>query len=107
MEKDAIQQIAFQIISAAGVAFDYFYKSLEAARSGDFKEAEKMIASGDRELSKAHHSQTEFLSAEARGDDIEYSVIMAHAQDSLMTTILFERVVKEFIILYQDKESFK
>ena len=103
MKKYAIKKIAFQLISSAGMACDYFYQALEAARNRDFAKTEALLEAGDKELTQAHMSQSEFLAAEARGDEIEYSVIMAHAQDSLMTTVLFERVVKEFILLYKER----
>ena len=40
-----------------------------------------------------------------REKDIEYSIMLVHAQDHLMTTIMYERVAKEFITLYKEKLS--
>lgn len=103
MEKDKVQSIAFQLIAYAGEAFDHFFKSIEYARQGEFDQADEEIKEGNKKMSIAHKSQTELLSAEARSEDIAFSVILIHAQDHLMTTIMFERVAKEFIMLYKER----
>lgn len=103
MNKEEAQMTAFQLISFAGDAFSYFYKAVEAAREGRAGEADELLAEGERQLSKAHNAQTELLTAEAQGKDVEYSIMLVHAQDHLMTTIMYERVAKEFITLYKEK----
>ena len=63
----------------------------------------EMRFQGESELTNAHNAQTELLAKEAQGKDIEYSIMLVHAQDHLMTTIMYERVAKEFITLYREK----
>lgn len=101
MKKEEVQSIAFQLISAAGEAYDCFYKALKAAKEQEYSKAEQFITEGDEKLANAHRVQTDFLVAEARGEDIDYSVVMMHAQDSLMTTILYERIIVEQIEMYK------
>lgn len=103
MEKSDLQSIAFQLISYAGTAFDHFYKSIDYAAEHDFEKAENEIRAGEAELSQAHRSQTALLTAEANQESMEFSIILIHAQDHLMTTIMFERVAKQFIKLYKEK----
>lgn len=103
MNKEEAQMIAFQLIGFAGDAFSFFYKAVEAAREGKMEEAHGLLAEGEKQLAKAHNAQTELLTAEAQGKDIAYSIMLIHAQDHLMTTIMYERVAKEFIVLYKEK----
>ncbi len=103
MNKEEAQMIAFQLIGFAGDAFSFFYKAVEAAREGKMEEAEGLLAEGERQLTKAHNAQTELLTAESQGKDVAYSIMLVHAQDHLMTTIMYERVAKEFILLYKEK----
>lgn len=103
MNKEEAQMMAFQLISFAGDAFSCFYKAVEAAREGKMEEADGLLAEGERQLAKAHNAQTELLTAEAQGKDVAYSIMLVHAQDHLMTTIMYERVAKEFIVLYKEK----
>lgn len=103
MTKEDAQSIAFQLISFAGDAFSYFYKAVEEARNGDFDESDKLIIKGEEQLTQAHNAQTELLTEESQGKDMEYSILLVHAQDHLMTAIMYERVAKEFIVLYKEK----
>ena len=102
MNREEAQMVAFQLISYAGDAFSSFFKAVEKARNGEFDEADELIKKGESELTNAHNAQTELLAKEAQGKDIEYSIMLVHAQDHLMTTIMYERVAKEFITLYKD-----
>ena len=99
MNREEAQMVAFQLISYAGDAFSSFFKAVEKARNGEFDEADELIKKGESELTNAHNAQ------EAQGKDIEYSIMLVHAQDHLMTTIMYERVAKEFITLYKEKLS--
>ncbi len=103
MSKEEVQSISFQLISYAGDAFSCFFQAVEKAREGKPEEADRLIREGDAQLTKAHQSQTELLAAEAGGEDLAYSVILVHAQDHLMMTIMYERVAKEFITLYRER----
>ena len=105
MNTEEAQMVAFQLISYAGDAFSSFFIAVEKARNGEFDEADELIKKGESELTKAHNAQTELLAKEAQGKNIEYSIMLVHAQDHLMTTIMYERVAKEFITLYKEKLS--
>lgn len=105
MNKEKMQSIAFQLIAYSGEAFDHYYKAIEFARNGDFIKAQATLKSGNEKLSIAHNSQRELLTQEARNEDMDFSIILVHAQDHLMTTIMFERVAKEFIKLYDERRK--
>lgn len=105
MNRKEAQNVSFQMISFAGDAFSYFFKAVQEAREGNYEEADRQIALGEEQLTLAHEAQTELLAEEAQGKDMEYSILLVHAQDHLMTTIMYERVAKEFISLYKERNS--
>lgn len=105
MNKEEVQSISFQLIGYAGDAFSYFYQAVDKAREGRFEEAEELVAQGEKQLVQAHHAQTDLLTAEASGEDVEFSVILVHAQDHMMTAMMYERVAKEFITLYKERSQ--
>lgn len=105
MNKEEIQAISFEIIGYAGDAFSYFFQAVDKARDGKIKEAEELVKVGEEQMVQAHRVQTNLLTAEAGGKDLAYSIIMVHAQDHLMTTIMYERIAKEFISLYKEKAA--
>ena len=47
----------------------------------------------------AHNAQTELLQAEANGDNSNYSIIMVHAQDHLMTAITEKNLIEQIMEL--------
>ncbi len=105
MNKEEIQEISFQIIGFAGDAFSSFFQAVTKAKEGKYGEADMLLKAGEEQMVKAHQAQTELLVTEANGDDMAYSVLLVHAQDHLMTTIMYERVAREFVSLYKERSK--
>lgn len=102
MNMENLEEISFQIISAAGDAQSMMLKALANAREGVFAKAESMMKQADKELLKAHKSQTGLIMKEAQGEKSEYSVLMVHAQDHLMNAMLSKQLIGEMIKMYKD-----
>ena len=98
---------AMQIIAYAVRAFDYFNRAIEAAEEGQLEEARQYLADGKNELRHAHDAQTDLLAAEARGEDLPFSILMVHAQDHLMNAILMKDMANSIIKLNQKVASMK
>lgn len=103
MDKQEVQLIAFNLIGYSGEAFNHFFQAIEYAREKDFISSDEELKLGEEKLAIAHKSQTSMLVAESRNQEVELSVILIHAQDHLMTTIMFERIAKEFINIYKER----
>lgn len=101
MEKEAVQGISFQLVAHAGEASACFFDAVELARQGDFDAAEAKLSQGTSSLNEAHDSQTDLLRCEVNGEDIAFSLLLVHAQDHLMSTILLERMARELIEVYR------
>ena len=97
MNEERVQAISFEIIGYAGNAFSYFYEAVEEMLAGYKEKAMELYELGDQEMTKAHKEQTELLVSEARGEKVDTNVILIHAQDHLMTTILYERIAKQMM----------
>ena len=54
-----------------------------------------------RRAHRAHDTQTKLLSQEAGGGEMEMTFIMAHAQDTLMTTMILEKQTRFTIDAYK------
>lgn len=105
MTKEEIQSISFKIISYAGDAFAKFYEAVEVANEGEYEKAEQLIQEGDNSMHEAHKAQMDLLAVEANGEDMDFSVILVHAQDHLMTTIMYERIAKQLISVLKKMEK--
>lgn len=97
MTKEELQNIAFEIISYSGNAFSYFYQAVEEMYAGNKDKALELLKTGESELNLAHNAQTNLLGVEANGENLDFSIILIHAQDHLMTTIMYERIAKQLI----------
>lgn len=97
MNKTELQNMSFEIIGYAGNAFAKFYKAVDEAGKKNYQLAEELLYQGEKELNMAHQAQTNLLCEEANGKDLDFSVILIHAQDHLMMTIMYERIAKQMI----------
>lgn len=98
MTKEYVQQIAFEMVVEAGDALNCFYTSIVSYKKGDAKGANEQLAEGKTHLHKTHQLQFDLIQAEAKAEDIPYSLIMVHAQDHLSTAINWERMAQLLIV---------
>lgn len=104
MTEETIQEMSFEIIGYAGNAFSYFYEAVEEMMEENKERAKELYNLGKKELTQAHKVQTDLLISEANGEKVNTNVILIHAQDHLMTTIMYERIAKQMIRIL-DKEA--
>ncbi|MFC5630836.1 MULTISPECIES: PTS lactose/cellobiose transporter subunit IIA [Streptococcus] len=105
MENNSTTELAaMTLIANSGDARSLAFQALEKAKLGKFSEAENLLKESDEKSKVAHKAQTELLFSEAGGDNINLTLLMVHAQDHLMTSMLAVEMIREFITLYQGKE---
>ena len=88
---------AFQLILKAGNAKSAAMMAVEAAREGDYEKADSLLADCDREMHEAHDLQFEMIQKEAAGDHVELNIVLVHAQDHIMTSMLARELIAELI----------
>ncbi len=96
-----IEEIAMELVGNAGESRSLAFEALNAAKKGDYEEAEKKLKESKEKMLRAHHIQTELICKEADGEKIELGLIMVHAQDHLMTAILARDLITEMIEVYK------
>ncbi len=102
-DNEKIEEISMLIIANSGAARSNAFQALETAKQGKFNEAEELIKSAEDYLHQAHESHRELLKMDSKGEVEKISVLLAHAQDHLMSSTLAEELIKELIILYKNK----
>lgn len=98
---DANEQLIINLIVNAGSARSSSVEAIQYAKAGDLDAADKSIADAKEAVNEAHHAQTEMIQAEIRGEKTPLSLLMVHAQDHLMTSLLCIDLAQEFIDLYK------
>ena len=52
-------------------------------------------------LNKAHNAQTSVIQSQVSGENVEYSLLFIHAQDTLMTITTELRMTKKMMPIFQ------
>lgn len=96
-----MEQIIMGIITHSGDARSDAMEAIQHAKKKEIEKANQLIEKADKELLEAHSMQTKLIQNEARGEKSEFSLLLVHAQDHLMTTTTLKDLAKEFVELYE------
>jgi len=96
-EQEEIAEIAMQIIAHAGEARSRVYEALEACIKKDFKRGRKLIGEAEKYIVEANKVSHSILSKEARGENIPVTLLLIHALDILMASIIERDLAKRLI----------
>ena len=106
---EGLELVAFQIISAVGTVRSCYIEAIQAAKTGDYEDAKKLIAEGDEAFVEGHDAHAGLLQQEAAGTGSVVNLLILHAEDQLMSAEGFKTIAQEFIEVYQrldaDKEA--
>lgn len=82
-------ETATKVILHAGNARAFVNKAIDVMEAGAFHDPkiEEFLKMADAEIVAAHVTQTAVIQREARGEPVAFSMLMTHAQDSLMTAM--------------------
>ena len=101
------EEAIFELISYSGDARSYIYEAFDQVRVGDYKEADALLEKAEESILQAHNMQTSLIHQEANGIKIEIGLIMVHAQDHLMSTLLARELVRHLIGMQKEINSLK
>lgn len=93
--------ISFGIIAQAGMARSLAFEALGAAQEGEFDRADELLEQAQEASLEAHHQQTGLLSKEASGEHTTVDVMLVHAQDHLMTSMLAQDLIKGMVAMHK------
>jgi len=103
--EDLLTQASMDIILNAGDARMANFESIEAMLKGDLETAELKIREAKELITKAHKVQTDRIQGETRGEKSEYSLLFAHAQDTLMTINSEILLTNKFKLVFEAYEK--
>ncbi|WP_334332573.1 PTS lactose/cellobiose transporter subunit IIA [Companilactobacillus sp. HBUAS59544] len=98
---------SMQIIIEAGDARKSIMQALDLIGDGDYEASRKNLSTAKQKLVTAHALQTQRIQKEAAGDQVSYSVLFTHAQDTLMSVNSEYNLTKHLIEIFQRKDSKK
>lgn len=96
-----LEEQVMGIIINAGQSKSLAFEALYAAKSGNFDRAEMLIKESQEFANQAHLVQTKLIEADEGEGKMKMTLIMVHAQDHLMTSMLAKELLTELIDLYK------
>ncbi|WED24604.1 PTS N,N'-diacetylchitobiose transporter subunit IIA [Vibrio sp. JC009] len=96
-----LEEQVMGIIINAGQSRSLCYEALRHAKQGEFTEAEGLMKEAQEYANKAHLVQTQLIEADEGEGKTQMTLVMVHAQDHLMTSMLAKELVTELIELHK------
>ena len=84
-----------------GLIISLAYAALKQAKQGDFAAAKAMMDQSRLALNEAHLVQTKLIEGDAGEGKMKVSLVLVHAQDHLMTSMLARELITELIELHE------
>lgn len=95
------EQVVMGIIINAGQARSLYFEALKQAKQGDFKGAGEKMVEAQGCIKEAHRVQTQLIEEDEGEGKVSMTLIMVHAQDHLMTSMLAGELIRELIDVYR------
>ncbi len=99
MEK--LEMTCFTIISNVGAAKSTYMEALYLAKEEKFDEAIAKIEEGTVIFIEGHKAHMELVQKEASGEQVQFGLLLMHAEDQLMSTEVIKLMVLELIDVYR------
>ena len=84
----ALEEAVMEIIVNAGQSRSLCFEALHAARQGNIDEAKSLLREAEGYARQAHKMQTKLIEQDAGEGRQLMTLIMVHAQDHLMNSLL-------------------
>lgn len=100
-EENDLEEVVMGLIINSGQARSLAYAALKQAKQGDFSAARTMMEQSRLALNEAHLVQTKLIEGDQGEGKMKLSLVLVHAQDHLMTSMLARELVTELIDLHE------
>lgn len=100
---EQISQVAMQVITYAGMAKSNYLEALKYYRENDQTAYEQSLSSGDENFSLAHEAHLQLLQQEMNTQEPQITMLMAHAEDQLMSAETIKTLIQEIILLIESR----
>lgn len=109
MTREELEFTVMELVVNSGAARSSALEAISCAGKGDMEGAEACMKAASEQLLAAHEVQTEMIQEEIRGNRMEISLLMVHAQDHLMNALtvrdLAEQIVQLSRVMWKDNSK--
>lgn len=101
LSKETLTESSMKMLLLAGDARNCVSEIYTLIENGDFNSAKEKLVEAEKILNDSHHVQTGIVQREAEGEEIPYSPLFSHAQDTMMVTSSEILTVKKLLPLFK------
>lgn len=101
VDTNDLEEVVMGLIINSGQARSLAYGALKIAKTGGFEKAWELMAQSREALNQAHLVQTKLIEGDQGEGKTKVSLVLVHAQDHLMTSMLARELVTELIELHE------
>lgn len=100
-ELQDLEEVVMGLIINSGQARSLAYGALKKAKEGDFEQAKALMNQSRLSLNEAHLVQTKLIEGDQGEGKTKVSLILVHAQNHLMTSMLARELIAELIEVHE------
>ncbi|ACT05926.1 phosphotransferase system PTS lactose/cellobiose-specific IIA subunit [Dickeya chrysanthemi Ech1591] len=100
-----MESTVMELIINAGEARSCAMQALRAAKQGDWAEVDAQLAESFAASKRAHDVQTMLIGMDEGCGKIPVNLVMVHAQDHIMTSMLAREMVEELISIHRQLQA--
>ena len=102
-----MESTVMELIINSGEARSYAMQALRAAKQGDWDQVDEQLTEASAASKRAHDVQTMLIGMDEGCGKIPVNLVMVHAQDHIMTSMLAREMIEELIEIHRQRQPAK
>lgn len=98
---EALEATVMELIINAGEAKSCAMEALRAAKAGDWDQVDNYLSQSAAASKLAHDAQTGLIGLDEGEGKVSVNLILVHAQDHIMTSMLAKEMIEELITIHR------
>ncbi|WP_413283612.1 PTS lactose/cellobiose transporter subunit IIA [Vibrio sp. MA40-2] len=100
-----LESTVMELIINAGESKSCAMQALISAKKGQWEEVDDLLAQSTAASKRAHSVQTELIGLDEGEGKVPVNLIMVHAQDHIMTSMLARELIEELINIHRTMQD--
>jgi PTS system cellobiose-specific IIA component len=105
VELDNLEETVMELIINAGESKSCAMQALYAAKAGKWDEVDGLLQESTAASKRAHKVQTALIGMDEGCGKVSVNLIMVHAQDHIMTSMLARELIEELIAVHRKLQT--
>lgn len=100
-----LESTVMELIINAGESKSCAMQALMSAKKGEWDQVDDLLAQSTEAAKRAHRVQTELIGMDEGEGKVPVNLIMVHAQDHIMTSMLARELIEELIEIHRKLQA--